>query len=768
MIVVAALVCASCTSGANRASPPASAPVPTTLPMPTSTTEPPPHYAPSPYSWDRSSAAALAVGGGAGTTISAIIAPAVAQPWVAFGTRISAGGVPTATEWTSPNGTTWTASAIATGGTPSSALAATEYRGETVVVGSLGSGANQQAAAWVSRSPGAPFSPVQVPISAGPSSMSLVAAGALGIFATGTVDGRFAVWSTADGRNWGEQPSAERTISSVPGTRVWTLMAEGDVIYAAGSADNGPASAAAVWATNDGLHWHRIGTATSSFSGPGDRVIYSLAPLGTGLVAVGALNRGHGWVPASWVSPDGASWSPPSTDFPGNPATAPAATGSAPADVGSAARSVAAIPTFDGSAAVVAAGGGPAGQAEWKSADGLHWSPIQLPAPTRTATGWRATITAATIDTTIVADGEPGEGRMLVDTPGGWAQPSVNPTVFGPVRPRAEPVSLQFSGGLLLLTVSLTTAPQSIGAATSTTTTLVSPDGVHWTAGPTGTGSPASLPATGAVTVRTPDGWYAVADGSSGRIEGWTSPDGHTWTSSGLLPTSTPPAGTASSPAAVAALCAAASTPAVAAVGQTPQATTPGSPAATVGRAAAAWVSDGSSWKRAPVSPGPAAGTREMMDGCAPTGSGLVAWGASGGAGGVSVPAIWRSGTGASWSRASVGAFSPGSIGPITSLALNGSDWVAAADPRTAPGPSATLDNGQAALWVSPDGGSTWQVVDTFTPPWLGSDSSAVTLVAYAGRTPVLAGSVDDQLAVWTGTPMTKGDISGSSTTGSG
>lgn len=56
-------------------------------------------------------------------------------------------------------------------------------------------------------------------------------------------------------------------------------------------------------------------------------------------------------------------------------------------------------------------------------------------------------------------------------------------------------------------------------------------------------------------------------------------------------------------------------------------------------------------------------------------------------------------------------------------------------------------------MWLSTDGGSSWQAVDTATPPWLGTDGSSAGLVAFAGSTPVLAGTVDGQLAVWTGSP---------------
>lgn len=798
-----ALVCASCSAGHAASRP--SATGSTSLPAPTSTTQPPPRYAASPYSWERSASPALALGGGPGATIAAVIAPTLNQKWLAVGTRPSPTGAPVATQWTSTDGVRWNSSPIVTEGA-SSALAAAQYHGETIVVGSVGEGANRQASAWISPTPGAPFTAASIPRTGGPSGMSLVTAGALGLFATGTVDGRFAVWSSTDGRHWSEQPAAEKAITSTPGARVWAMLAEGDTVYAAGSEGSGAAQAAAVWSTTDGLHWHSITTASNAFSGPGSRVIYSLAPLGNGLVAAGAVNRGSGWVPASWVSPDGASWSPPSTDFPGAPAAGdPGATLYGPSG-GSALRSVSEVPTLAGSSDLVATGGGPFGQAAWRSTDGLHWTPLALPGADGSAGGWRATLIAATITTTVVADSDPGEAHLITDTPAGWSEPSANPATFGPVRPTAVPLSIQPSAGRLVMAVRLVSDPQAIGTPTVTYTTLASTNGVDWAPVPAGTAGPPSVPAAGALTVQLPTGWVAVGQPASGQPEGWTSPDGRNWTARGLLdgsPTNSTTAGTtASLPATLNGVCAAAPTgaagassatagtagttsttghaQAVVAVGSVEQPPAGTSATAVIGQQAAAWVStDGTGWKRATISPAPGAGGFESISGCARTASGLVAWGSTTTSGGISVPALWRSGTGSSWTRVNVSSFTAGTPAPLTDLAAAGPVELAVAEPNPAGGPDPvepgpvpvagpaasavtaavvgpepTLDNGQVGLWLSPDGGTTWNAVDTAAPPWLGTSGSAVSLVSFAGQTPVLAGTVDGKLAVWTGVPV--------------
>lgn len=803
---------------------------------PTSTTEAPTRYRPSPYTWQRSPAPALALGGGAGTTLAALIAPTINQSWMAVGTRQSAAGVPVATVWTSPDGVTWRSSPIDAIPMADSASAAAQYRGQTVVVGSVGQGANRQAAVWISPSPGASFAAVSVPSTGGPSEMSVVAVGALGMFAVGTVDGRFAMWSSTDGRDWQEQPAAEKIVTASAGARVWAMLAEGDNMYAAGSLGSGAAQQAAMWSTSDGLHWHRVTTAATAFAGPGSRVIYSLAALGNGLVAAGAVNRGSGWTAASWVSPDGASWSLPSTDFPGAAAAGPPGAPPFGSSGGYAIRSVSAVPTFAGSAAVVAAGGGPYGQGAWRSTDGLHWSAIALPGTDAAATGWRATLAAASITTTVVADGDPGQAHLITDTGSGWSEPSSNPAAFGPVRPAAVPVSLQLAGNRLVLTVRVVSAPQAIGDPAVSYTTLASADAVDWTTRPAGAAGPPTVPTAGALTVHLPAGWVAVGQPAAGQPEGWYSQDGRTWVAQGLLDASLPPGsqgagsstgaggGTGGSAPSLAttvnglcSLTAQLAAPAVAATATTTT-TAPGrsSVVAAVGsqlrppttgtgvgggsvqgHQAVAWVSTGGTgWKRATVSPAAATGGFETMSGCARSADGLVAWGGATTAGGASAPAIWRSTTGAAWNRVDVTAFDRGSPSPLTDLAAYANVQLAVADPdpadgpvATSPaptagaagattpaptgpaatgasagavGPSPTLENGEGGLWLSTDSGSSWQAVDTATPPWVGTDGSRAVLVGFAGSTPVVVGSVDGRLAVWTGAPAGASPVAGS------
>jgi hypothetical protein len=189
------------------------------------------------------------------------------------------------------------------------------------------------------------------------------------------------------------------------------------------------------------------------------------------------------------------------------------------------------------------------------------------------------------------------------------------------------------------------------------------------------------------------------------------------------------------------------------------------------------------------------------MAGCLAAGSGLVAYGSTVGQGGGTQPALWRSGDGTSWSRIAVAAFATGTPAPLVSVAQAKGSWLAAANPDPGvdpfvtgaagrPGPAATsgtdagvgpapsVDNGRTGLWLSLNGGSAWQLINTSTAPWMGGDRSEIDLVGFAPpadgaavhatttstsatstgpsgagpAVPVVVGVVDGRLAVWTGT----------------
>ena len=645
---------------------------------------------------------------------------------------------------------------------------------------------------------------MSVPAIPGVASMGLVTAGPLGLFAVGGTNGKIAFWSSTDGTHWTEAVNAEKIVSASVDPRINALLAEGDVVYAAGSAQAGGSTEAALWMSGDGINWHRVDSAQAVFGGEGDRVITALAPLGTGLVAVGGIDGGSGWSPVSWISPNGASWSQPSASFPMSPRPGAGLTGTL-------VRAVSAWTSTSGATELVAVGGSSTAQRLWDSSDGLVWSEVPLPAAAARSTDWRATLVASMEGTTVVADGDPGQPHVLVEGPNGWTQPSANPAVFGSVQPMAWPRSLAKVGDQLELTVELYRPAQAIGAATTTLSVLTSDDGRTWApaAGPPAaarlsgarTGSepslasarpgravstaatvvstfPPALPSGATAEVKFGSEWVAVGQAGStpavsasspnptGMAVAWTSADGSIWSPRGALDRA--PGTSFELPQGVCSGRGARSVPSLAAVGA--------GDLAGGGYGPLAWTStDGVLWRKATVTPPAAAGSEGEMAGCLSTPSGFVAYGQATGPAGV-VPALWTSATGSSWTERTVSAFAPGTAAPLTDLAIDGSRWLAVAgvpavssesldagEPLGAgPGLAAAsgLDGSSGVgapsgigLWMSTDGGNTWRVVRPTGPAWTGVDPAA-GVAAFAGSDPVIAGSVDGRVAVWVGAPV--------------
>ena len=796
--VLSVVLASACSSSDHRDTSPSTSVAPPRSPATTAATTAPVESArgaattAEAYAWQRADDPALAIGGGSTTTISAVLAPmpivptspdsppspsTLSTPWRIAGTAIAADGGPTATLWSSANGLRWARTPLTGPTEPSQATAAAEWHNTTVVVGSVGVGASQRAAVWISTAPGSSFRAVSVPAIPGVASMGLVTAGPLGLFAAGGANGKVAFWSSTDGTHWTEDANAEKIVSASVDPRINALLAEGDVVYAAGSTQAGGSTEAALWTSGDGINWHRVDSAQAVFGGEGDRVITALAPLGTGLVAVGGMDGGSGWSPVSWISPNGASWSQPSASFPMSPRAGEGLTGTL-------VRAVSAWTSTSGSTELVAVGGSSTAQRVWNSSDGVVWSEVPLPAASARSTAWRATLVASMEGATVVADGDPGQPHVLVNGTNGWTQPSANPGVFGPVQPMAWPQSLAKVGDQLELTVELYRPAQAIGAASTTLSVLTSDDGRDWAAPAASTAAtvaslvPPALPTGATAEIKFGSEWVAVGQGGStptvstsspnplGMAVAWTSAASSIWSPRGALDRA--PGISFELPEGVCSSRSARSVPSLAAVGA--------GDLAGGGYGPLAWTStNGVVWRKATVTPPAPAGAAGEMAGCLGTPSGLVAYGQATGPTGV-VPVLWTSATGSSWSERTVSAFGPGTPAPLTGLAVDGSTWLAVAGAPVVS--SGSLDAGEPlgggpglaaasglggsdgvgapsgiGLWTSTDGGITWRVVRPTGPAWTGVDAAA-GVVAFAGSDPVIAGSVDGRVAVWVGTPV--------------
>ncbi|MDQ6783350.1 MAG: hypothetical protein M3063_07905 [Actinomycetota bacterium] len=765
----------------------------------------------SPYHWVAESAASLNIGGGATTSLGSVLAPApiAGSSWQIVGTRTNVDATTTATVWTSPDATTWTPASLTLPGGNSQARAATLLGSRTIVVGSTGTGNAQRAAAWLSSNPGTPFRQIDAPGVFGPpgprssaangggggATMNLVAAGALGVFASGKIDGEEALWYSTDGLHWTRLKGAEQVIDSATNPHVNALLVAANGVYAAGSVSDGSATDASVWSSTDGITWAQVRTAQSAFTGDGDHTINGLTSLGTGFVAVGALRAGQSWSPASWISPDGHSWGEASQSFPVGEGPRPDSSGTT---VNAVATTTTDTSTTVASGDLAAVGGSPSAQRLWTSRDGLAWSGVDLPTNAANAANWRAGRVATDGTTTIVVDDSTGSPRVLVDRPQGWTEVSANPAVFGPPRPTATPARLLTEGSTMALFVRIDDPGQILGTETTSAAVLTSTDGINWTAansavfaghalrdattltgglvavgatsplsstlaaGPTGAsawfspdatawtlspeppttfgGAPLGQAQADAVTrlgqTVVAVGRQASSPGSpADRAVAWTSPDGHAWTPS------TPLDGTTGlsieDPQGV---CAGPQS--VVAVGS---AVTSGP-----GHHAMAWSSgDGVHWQAATVNPTPDPNATESMHSCITTGNGYIAFGSTQGPNGTVDAAVWYSNNATQWTRQTVGAFTGADLGPIKDLAVGGTTWLA----LSGAGTLTTTANGNLGIWRTTDAGSSWQRIDTSGAPWTASQGASVDRVALDGANAVVAGQVDGRLMVWLGTP---------------
>jgi hypothetical protein len=259
------------------------------------------------------------------------MAPRDGVDWLIAGTRTAADGSSAATVWASPDGVRWNVTTLP--GSDGQALAATAWGARTVIVGSVGRGEDERAAVWMSQGPSEPFVAVTADASMLPSpvvdtpsdtspahgsaAMDVVAAGTQGAFAAGSVSGRQTVWYSTDGTDWVTVAGADKVIGGHPGAVITDLLVTPTAVLATGTAPDGTHTDGEVWSSPDGTRWQRASSAGDPFAGAGDHRVDGLVLDSTGsLIAVGGVRSGASWIPASWVSPDGITWSQPSEAFP--------------------------------------------------------------------------------------------------------------------------------------------------------------------------------------------------------------------------------------------------------------------------------------------------------------------------------------------------------------------------------------------------------------------------------------------------------------------
>ncbi len=618
-------------------------------------------------------------------------------------------------------------------GGPTTADAATNWGTEQIVVGSAGPGDARRAAVWVSPGPGRAFVPVadspafDAPLTDGAAGqagavMDTVTAGALGAFAAGSVDGKPTLWYSTDGRVWQVLSDADSVVNQAPGAVVNDLLTTPAGVFAGGSYATGTGVSGALWYSADGIHWATVRDSVTSSFGLGDQFITSLVAIGpvatagiggiggisgvgatastgsatgtgsagpqsgvqSGLLAVGGVRTGSTWQPASWISPNGSSWSQTSESFPldAEPPESSGALAYAAAGTG--------VHMF-------AVGGSPGHQRFWQSTDGLAWTEVALPAAAADDADWHLGLVAADQDATVLADNLPGQPYVLVRREGAWYQPNAD-GAFGQPLPTAVPTSLVDDNGALVMSVRLSRPSLTMGRGTTSVAVLTSTDGRSWRAVNDGAfhdatvnqllAVPGGLMAVGSAPPSGPEA--SALGGETGAFASLSANDGATWPREPITPDSLGGPGPAAAVEGLAVEglagrdwrrrdCGAGATSAegVATAAGT-VATTPltGPFTATAagrlgnseyvigdaGRQAVGWYSpDGTTWEAPqPLDPSPQLSTESPLATCS-AGSSAVVVGTTTSTAPGSMPAAWVSSDGSSWTSAT---FSSSSLPP--------------------------------------------------------------------------------------------------------
>jgi hypothetical protein len=190
------------------------------------------------------------------------------------------------------------------------------WDGGFVAVGSDGGELGRNAAVWVSAD-GLVWSRVVDPEGLdadGWQTMNAVTTGGPGLVAVGTSapgvhKDDAAVWTSTDGLRWIRVPDDSGDFSGAGDYHMADVVVGGPGLVAVGSVGSVDAGVAAVWTSQDGVVWSRVGHDDEVFGGDGWQFMTSVTLSDLGLVAVGGDGSGGDLDAAVWTSPDGLVWS---------------------------------------------------------------------------------------------------------------------------------------------------------------------------------------------------------------------------------------------------------------------------------------------------------------------------------------------------------------------------------------------------------------------------------------------------------------------------
>ena len=246
--------------------------------------------------------------------------------------------------------------------------------------------------------------------------MDAVTAGALGLFASGTVDGKATVWYSTDARQWQVLSGADNVIDQAPGAVVNAVLSTPAGVFAGGSYTSGTGLSAAPRGTpRTASTGPRSVTASLRLSGSGDQVITALVGIGAASSQLRARRPAAERPAGGRRRTDGSRRGSRRRGFPQRFLLEPDVRELPPG------RRAAREPrcarlrgSGDRPDDMVAVGGSPGRQRLWQSTGGLAWSEIPLPPAARTDPDWHLGLVGADQGTTVLADNIPGQPYVLV------------------------------------------------------------------------------------------------------------------------------------------------------------------------------------------------------------------------------------------------------------------------------------------------------------------------------------------------------------------
>lgn len=229
----------------------------------------------------------------------------------------AAGGDQDAAVWTSTDGVTWSRvqhDEGVFGSDRDQEMRAVVAIGSTfVAIGSDGSGADLDAAAWVSHD-GLTWQRITHDVFGGPGSQEIldVTVTLSGLVAVGFdrsgPDADAAVWTSTDALTWHRVAHDQKVFGGDSDQIMRAVDAVGDRLVAVGEDGSRGDIDAAVWSSDDGLTWTRVAHDDSVFGGDGFQSMWAVIDVGVLVVGVGIDSPDADQNAEVWTSVDGLTW----------------------------------------------------------------------------------------------------------------------------------------------------------------------------------------------------------------------------------------------------------------------------------------------------------------------------------------------------------------------------------------------------------------------------------------------------------------------------